>query len=243
MRQLLEDLKNGDLEDLVKSVIHVDTYKATMGSDEDVCTLSFEVIGEQAADDLCKFIENGYDFIMDASASEGEDKHKTYTVFVEIERDRKIANHIEDLLYGVGELAKVNDWRFRYYKDLESKPIEDLKNIVPSDPSKYKNKIEKVFEDDMKFFFRKSPLDYIDIEENQLTFKRFSNSPVKMELLDYGTRTDILGKLDGTIRIDETSTSESIWLTKYFGDYNITKYDDYFIFEDGNSVLKLKLIS
>ena len=95
----------------------------------------------------------------------------------------------------------------------------------------------------MKFFFRKSPLDYIDIQENQLTFKRFSNSPVKMELKDYGTRTNILGNLAATIRIDETSTSEAIWLTKYFGDFNITKYDDYFVFEDGNNVLMLKLIS
>jgi len=243
MRQLHEDLRNGDLEDLVKPLFHVDTYKATTGPDEDICTLNFEVIGKDAADDLVNFIERGYDFIMDASANEGESEEKTYTVFVEIERDRKISNHIEDLLYGIGQLAKVEDWRFRYYKDIHSKPIEDLKNLIPTDGSKYKAKIEKIFEDDMKFFFRKSPLDYIDIQENQLTFKRFSNSPVKMELKDYGTRTNILGNLAATIRIDETSTSEAIWLTKYFGDFNITKYDDYFVFEDGNNVLMLKLIS
>jgi hypothetical protein len=243
MPQLLEDLRNGDLVDLVKPVFHVDTYKATIGKDEDVCTLSFEVIGKDAADDLVNFIERGYDFVMDATASEGESKEKTFTVFVEIERDKKISNNIEDMLYGIGELAKINDWRFRYYKDIQSKPIEDLKNIVPTDPAKYKSKIEKIFEDDMKFFFRKSPLDYIDIQENQLTFKRFYNSPVKLELLNYGTRTEMLGNLEANIRIDENSTSQSLWLTKYFGDYNITKYDDYFVFEDGNNVLMLKLIS
>jgi hypothetical protein len=243
MPQLHEDLRSGDLEDLVKPVIHIDTYKATMGKDEDVATVSFEVIGKDAANDLVNFIENGYDFIMDAKASEGEGKNHTFTVFIEIERGRKLANHIEDMIYGVGELAKITDWRFRYYKDLQSKPIEDIKHLVPTDPEKYKSKIEKIFEDDMNFFFRKSPLDYIDIEENKLTFKRFSNSPVKMELMDYGTRTDILGNLDAVIRIDENSTSQSLWLTKYFGDYNITKYDEYFVFEDGNNVLMLKLIS
>jgi hypothetical protein len=62
-----------------------------------------------------------------------------------------------------------------------------------------------------------------------------------MELVNYGTRTDILNNLAGTIRIDETSTSETMWLTKYFGDYNITKYGDDFVFENDNSVLVLKL--
>jgi hypothetical protein len=62
-----------------------------------------------------------------------------------------------------------------------------------------------------------------------------------MELLNYVTRTDILNNLAGTIRIDETSTSETMWLTKYFGDYNITKYGDDFVFENDNSVLVLKL--
>jgi hypothetical protein len=243
MRQLHEDLRSGDLKDLVNKVFHVDSYKATMGADEKVCVVSFEVIGKDAADDLANFIENGYDFIMDATPSEGESEKRTYTVFVEIQRDRKIANNIEDMIYGIGELAKVTDWRFRYYKDIESKPVEDLKHVIPTDPEKYKAKIENIFEDDMKFFFRKSPLDYIDIQENHLTFKRFYNSPVRLELKDYGTRTDILGNLTATIRIDETSTSESMWLTKYFGDYNITKYDDYFVFEDGNNVLVLKLIS
>jgi hypothetical protein len=243
MRQLHEDLRSGDLEDLVKPLFHVDSYKATTGSDEKICVVSFEVIGKDAADDLANFIENGYDFIMDATPSDGESKQKTYTVFVEIERNKKIANNIEDMIYGVGELAKVTDWRFRYYKDMESKPIEDLKHVIPTDQEKYKAKIENIFENDMKFFFRKSPLDYIDIQENKLTFKRFSNSPVVFELKDYGTRTDILGNLTATIRIDENSTSEAIWLTKYFGDFNITKYDDYFVFEDGNNVLVLKLIS
>jgi hypothetical protein len=64
-----------------------------------------------------------------------------------------------------------------------------------------------------------------------------------MELKEHGTRTDILSNLKGTIRIDENSTSEAIWLTKYFGNYNITKYDDLFVFENDNNVLVFKLIS
>jgi hypothetical protein len=63
-----------------------------------------------------------------------------------------------------------------------------------------------------------------------------------MEIIEQGTRTDILNNLAGTIRIDETSTSETMWLTKYFGDYNITKYDEHFVFENDNNVIVFKLI-
>lgn len=243
MSQLHEGLRANDLEDLVKPIFHIDTYKATTGEDEDIAVLSFEIIGQDAANDLVNFIENGYDFILDASASDGESNKGTYTVFVEIKRGSKISNQIEDLIYGIGELAKINDWKFRYHKDFESKDIEDIKHIVPDSADAYKRKVENIFENDIKFFFRKSPLDYIDIEKNVLTFKRFSNRPVKMELKEQGTRTEILSNLKGTIRIDENSTSEAIWLTKYFGNYNITKYDDQFVFEDGNNVLVFKLIS
>ena len=243
MPHLHEGLRANDLEDLVKPIFHIDTYKATTGEDDEVSVLSFEVIGDDASKDLVNFIENGYDFISDASTSDGESNNGTYTVFVEIKRTPKIARQIEDLIYGIGELAKITDWKFRYHKDFQSKEIEDIKHTVPDSTDAYKRKVEKIFEDDIKFFFRKSPLDYIDIEKNMLTFKRFSNSPVKMELKEHGTRTDILSNLKGTIRIDENSTSEAIWLTKYFGNYNITKYDDLFVFENDNNVLVFKLIS
>lgn len=243
MSQLDEGLRSKDLKDLIKPIISVDSYKATMGSDEDICVIGFEVIGKEPADDLVSFIENGYDFVLNASASDGESSGKTFSVFVEVKRGNKLARQIEDILYGVGELAEINDWKFRYYKDFQSKPIEDIKHIVPTNTEFYKKKIEKIFEDDIKFFFRKSPLDYIDIEGNVLTFKRFINSPVKMELKELGTRTDILTNLKGTIRIDENSTNEAMWLTKYFGNYNITKYDDQFVFENDSTVLVFKLIS
>ena len=85
-------------------------------------------------------------------------------------------------------------------------------------------------------------MEYMMLENNILTFKRLFNSPVRMEMMNYGTRLDLLTNLKGTIRIDETSTSETMWLTKYFGNYNITKYDDFFVFENDNTAFVFKLI-
>ena len=241
MNQLHEGLKPNDLKDLIKPVFEIDTFRSKMGEDEDVVVISFEVTGNDPATDLVNFIEKGYDFVLDADVSSGEIGKNTFKVFVEIPRDRKISAQIDDIIYGIDQLADIKEWRFRYYRDTKTHELTELSRIVPTTPAAYKQKMDSVFESDMKFFFRKSPLDYMDLAENVITFKRSYNSPIRMELLNYGTRTDILNNLAGTIRIDETSTSETMWLTKYFGDYNITKYGDDFVFENDNSVLVLKL--
>jgi len=242
MNQLLEGLKPKDLKDLVKPVFEVDTFRSKMGNDEDVIVLSFDVTGNAPATDMVNFIEKGYDFVLDADVSDGEVDRNSFKVFVEIERGRKSVSNIDDLLYGLDQLCEIGNWRFRYYKDVNSHPIEELSKVIPTTPATYKQKMDSVFESDMRFFFRKSPLDYITLEESMMTFKRCFNNSLRMELINYGTRTEILNNLAGSIRIDETSTSETMWLTKYFGDYNITKYGDHFVFENDNNVLVLRLI-
>ena len=241
MHQLNEGLKPNDLKDLVKHIFEIDTYRSKMGTDEDVIVLSFEVTGHDPAKDMVNFIEKGYDFVLDADVSSGEVSKNIFKVFVEIERSRKIVSQIDDVVYGLEQLCSIGDWRFRYYRDMKSYELPELKNIVPITPEAYRQKMDSVFENDMRFFFRKSPLDYMMMEDHKLTFKRSYNSAIKMELINYGTRTEILNNLAGTIRIDETSTSETMWLTKYFGDYNITKYGEHFVFENDNNVLVLKL--
>ena len=72
MSRLHEGLRANDLEDLVKPIFHIDTYKATTGEDDEVSVLSFEVIGEDASKDLVNFIETGYDYISDAEVSDVE---------------------------------------------------------------------------------------------------------------------------------------------------------------------------
>ena len=214
-----------------------------MGNDEDVIVLSFSVNGNDAAKDFENFVEQGYKSVMDADVSSGETEDGTYKVFVEIKRNHKSVSQIEDILYGLNQLSGIEKWRFRYYKDLQSHPIDKIKEIVPMTPETYRANIEESFENDIRFFFRKSPMEYMMLEnDNLLTFKRLFNSPVKMEIMDYGTRFEMLTNLEGTIRIDETSTSETMWLTKYFGNYNITKYDDFFVFENDNTVFKFKLL-
>ena len=39
---------------------------------------------------------------------------------------------------------------------------------------------------------------------------------------------------EGTITVDEESTSEVFWLTKVLGDYNINKIGENFLFTNGD---------
>jgi hypothetical protein len=240
-KNINEGLKKNDLRDLVNPVFEVDSYKSKMGDDQDVVVLAFEVTGHQAAVDLSEFIEKSHDFVLDADVSSGENQQGNYKVFVEIERTRKSTTQIFELLYGLTELTEVKDWKFKYYKEYLSKPLSEITSI-PVSASEYNLKMEKVFESEIKFFFAKTPLDHILVENDILTFKRPYVVPVKMKLIKHGTRTDILNNIDGFIRVDESSISETLWLTKYFGNYNITKYGNDFVFENENMAIIFQIL-
>ena len=90
-----------DLKNLVKKVFEIDSYKSKIDDDQDVVVLSFTVDHEDAAKDLENFIEMGYDFVLDADTSPGETENGTYIVFVELERGRKVAEQIYEILEGI----------------------------------------------------------------------------------------------------------------------------------------------
>jgi hypothetical protein len=240
-KNITEGLKKNDLKDLISPIFEIDSYKSKMGDDQDVLVLAFEVSGHQAALDLTEFLEKSYDFILDADVSSGENQKGNYKVFVEMERQRKSPTQIIELVYGLTELTEIHDWKFKYYKEYLSKPLSEISNI-PITSSDYNQRMEKVFESEIKFFFAKTPLDHILVENDILTFKRPFVVPVKMQLIKHGTRTEILNNMSGNIRVDESAISESLWLTKYFGNYNITKYGDEFVFENENMAIIFKLL-
>jgi hypothetical protein len=94
-------LRAQDLKDLVKKTFEVDSYASKMGEDDSIITLSFSLYDKSAAEDLVGFFEKGYQFVLDADATPGEQSDGTYKVFVEIERDSDAAENIHSLLFTV----------------------------------------------------------------------------------------------------------------------------------------------
>ena len=114
-------LRQNDLKYFVDSIFEIDSFSSKMGNDSDIVTVSFSLKEKQPADDLVDFLEKGYNFILDADVSPGELENSNFKVFVEIERDRDIGKNIYEMIQGVTKLSGVDNWKYRYYKNFQSK--------------------------------------------------------------------------------------------------------------------------
>ena len=131
----------GDLARLVHDELHIDEYKSKMGTDADVCVVSFKVAGKEPSADLVSFIEKGYDFVLDADVSSGEKEGGDYLVFVELERTDELPEQIIEIMQDIMNLTdqKIEEWRVRYYKSTADTELtqESLANIIPLTPEAY----------------------------------------------------------------------------------------------------------
>lgn len=146
-RLLRENLEQGDLKRLIHNELHIDQYKSKMGTDEDVCVISFKVSGKEPSADLVGFIEKGYDFVLDADVSSGEKEGGDYLVFVELERSEKLPAQIMEIMDDLMNLTeqKIEDWRVRYYKSATDNELseESLVDLIPTTPEAYDAKYGK----------------------------------------------------------------------------------------------------
>jgi hypothetical protein len=236
-------LRIGDLKDCVDHIFEVDSFKSKMGDDKDIVTLSFSVNEQNAADDLMNFIEKGYEFVLDADVTSGEQSDGTYKVFVELERNRHISDSILEIADGIGKLADIDKFKVRYYKNFKSKTLdkETLESNIPQDPRTYEQTVNESNLDNYKNFFNNSYLESIDMRNDQLRLKKAYAEPLVFEFKDFGEREEVLNRLDEKINVNEFA--EVIYLCKYVGDYNITKYGDKLMFENSDNALVLKRLN
>ena len=92
-----------------------------------------------------------------------------------------------------------------------------------------------------KEFFSKGFLDSVDLKESELTLRKKYADPLVFEFIDFGNVNYIRDNVDGKFDIME-SYPEILFLTKYIGDYNISKYGDKLVFENKDKALVLKRI-
>ena len=235
-------LRENDLRGLVKDVFEVDNYKSKIGNDRDVCVLTFIVDSKDPAEDLENFIEMGYDFVLDADVSPGETDDGTYKVYVELERGRHVAQQIRELIDGVEKLSGEPNMRFRYFKSFKSQEAteENLAASVPMDGDSYKSATERHKLDNFSSFFSNSYTDELNVVDESISFKRIWKDPVKFDIITSGTKQAVYESVTGPIALSGTAMAESIFLTKYIGDYNITKIGNTFIFENSGWAVALQ---
>jgi hypothetical protein len=244
MQQLKENLVAGDLKLLVDNIFEVDSYSSKMGEDKDIVVISFTVDRQDPAKDLVTFIENGYDFVLDADASPGELSDGKYKVFVEIERNKRIHEQVLEMLDGVGKLADVDSFKFRYHKSFHSIDADksNLDITIPKTKDDYEVTVQENTMNNFSNFFGRSYLEQVSVDHEDIVFQKKYAQPLRMRIADFGTKAEVYNNIVGPIMLEGSSMSEVMYFTKYIGNYNITKVGGQFVFENGKYAVALEKV-
>jgi hypothetical protein len=145
MTILNESLDYMDMEGQISDKITVDEYAAKMGKDKDIVTVTFKVNAELAANDLVTWFERGYDFVLDASVSEGEIEPGKYLVFVEMDRRSRVPERIIRLLSDLETLTgfKLKDWTVEIEDEDYDADESVIRQAMILNPNEYKMEKEK----------------------------------------------------------------------------------------------------
>lgn len=237
-------LQPNDLKNYVSEIFTIDSYKSKMGQDKEIAVLAFEVQDQEPAKDLMNFIEKGYSFVLDADVSTGENRRGKYDVFVEIERNRRLPDRIDDLLEEITKLTGIQEWRFRYYKNVDSHAFDRdvIENIVPLNGDAYNTMIETFNQSELDRFFNKGVTEQRYVKEDIIEFGRHASGKIRLKVVDEGTTEEMMAKYSGAIKLDETSMSEVLFFTKFLGNYNIQKIEDNMFFTNGTRTKVMKRI-
>jgi hypothetical protein len=243
MQIVKEGLKAGDLEGVVSKRFSVDQYKSKMGEDRNIMVLAFTVDGQAPAKDLEHFAETGYKEVLDADATPGSLEDGKHRVFVEFARVEQADQHIRKFLDDLTKLTNIETWEFTYHK--RSVPFEaspsNLSKVIPRTAIAYTQKIQSLKLGEVKDYFDKFQMLEVKLDNNILTFKKQHADKLKFELHAFGDTKSVMREIKA-FSIATQDMAECLYLTKYFGPYQITKTtEDRFIFsKDGESCLVSK---
>jgi hypothetical protein len=235
MQIVKEGLKAGDLDGVVSKRFSVDQFKSKMGEDRNIMVLTFTVDGMAPAKDLERFAETGYKEVLDADATPGTLEDGKHRVFIEFARVEKVDQHIRKFLDDLKNLANIDIFEFTYHKNVT--PFEasakNLADILPRTAIAYTQKINGMKLEETQTFFDKFQMMDCKLDNNIVEIKKRNADTLKFELHAFGNTNLIMNEIKA-FRIDESAMAECMFLTKYFGPYQITKTtEDRFIFSKG----------
>ena len=143
--KLLEGLDYHAMVGQVDPKISVDEYAAKMGKDSDIVTIAFKMNSKLAAQDLVGWLEKGYNFILDASVSEGEISPGKYLVFAEMNRRTSVPERIVEVLTDMQTLTDmpITEWTVSVDDEDYDADEEMLKQVIVLSPLEYKKTKER----------------------------------------------------------------------------------------------------
>lgn len=239
---LTEGLRPHDLKDCVSDIFTVDQYKSKMGEDSDVVVLGFRVKEKYPATDLMEFIEKGYAFILDADMSAGEESDGQYQVFVEIPRTPKLPGQLAHLISGISQLCDCYDWRFRFQQAAQSVAFDEaaVREHIPLTREDYQQQMLALKTSDVAEFFNQGGTEINLESDNTLTFSKPYSGDFRAKFVSIGDYMDVKNTLPGALSLDESSQSQSLFLNKYLGNYDINKIGNKFLIRNGSRAVVIE---
>ncbi len=147
-----------------------------------------------------------------------------------------------ELADGLQKLANLDKVRFRYYKNFKSHDLTDesLAENLPLDPENYGIKVNESNLENYKNFFNKSFVENIEMWDDLLKIEKKYADAVFFKFLEIGKATNVINDINESF--DVNGFAEVIFLSKYIGDYNITKYGKKITFENHDTMLVLERV-
>jgi hypothetical protein len=197
--------------------------------------LAFTVDGMAPAKDLERFAESGFKEVLDADATPGTLEDGKHRVFIEFARVEKVDQHIRKFLDDLKNLANIETFEFTYHKNVT--PFEasakNLADMLPRTAIAYTQKINGMKLESTQTFFDKFQMLEFKLDNNIIEITKRNADTLRFELHAFGQTSMIMNEIKA-FRLDESAMSECMFLTKYFGPYQITKTnEDRFIFSKG----------
>lgn len=147
--RLNEGLDYHDMKGQIVPRVTVDEYAAKMGKDSDIVTLTLKTNSKMAAEDLEAWLEIGYDYVLDASISDGEIEPGKWLLFIEMKRRGNVPEKICQIL---SDLETLTDIKCKDYtitikdEDYDADP-DVLKQVMILSPEEYKRIEDREKED------------------------------------------------------------------------------------------------
>ena len=139
-KQLNESLKYLDMEGQVLPILGVDQYRSTIGDDSDFITANFTVKSSVVAEDLVKWLEYGYEWIVDAETSPGEVENGKFLVFIDMDRRSRVPERIMDMLEDLNTLTGIDskDWQIKIGDSVYQATEKNMKQHLALSPHDYR---------------------------------------------------------------------------------------------------------
>lgn len=226
---------------MIDNIFTIDQYQSKMGDDSNVLVLRFRTKDREPAIDMMEFIEKGFNFVLDADMSAGEERDGEYSVFVELERDTDAPKNIKNLLDGLSLLCDIDAWRFRWYKDASGHDFseEAIAENVPLSPDAYELRTQGIANREISEFFDQGALDEVTVEGQTITFKKPFSAPLSAKFIALGEYEVLKNALNGALQLDESSRNQVVYLNKYLGNYDINKIEGHFLIRNGKKAVIL----